>query len=48
MLQKELTAHKEMVRELRKQLVEKEIEFQVIIISHQFSICIQPCIALHN
>lgn len=30
-IQKELAAHKEMVTELRTQLVEKEVELQVII-----------------
>ena len=48
MLRKELTAHKEMVSELRKQLVEKENEFQVINITVRISICMQHCTALHN
>ena len=34
-VQKELAAHKEMVAELRKQLEEKEMEFQVTDHTHQ-------------
>lgn len=43
-MQKELAAHKEMVAELRAQLVEKDTELQVYTWTHHnhFSLCKKP------